>query len=180
MLLTLTAMHGSVADMGYWFRKNPTRSQSFGLPFGNACGSYPDGTPLRRAGLLAVLLLALSGAAAVTGETEKQPGPCSAPSAQVDSSAAKYVLSAASVAQSCTLPSRGFLIRRLRQAPARPVSPTFCRLQVGRSAAKPQPKQLRSCRPSGVGCDLAALRCMYLAASCVQAGSTVGNAASVW
>src|SRR5206468_10827608 len=51
---------------------------------------------------------------------------------------------------------------------------------IQRSAAKPQPKWLPSSRPSGVGCDLAALRCMYLAASCAQAGSTVGNAVSAW
>src|SRR5437016_4506108 len=103
MLLTLTATHGSVADMGYWFRKNPAPPQSFGLPLGNACGSYPDGTLLLKVGLLALLLLAVSGPAAVTGETEKQPGPASAPSAPADSSAAKNVLGAASVAQSCTL-----------------------------------------------------------------------------
>src|SRR5207247_7229920 len=31
-------------------------------------------------------------------------------------------------------PYRGFKIRRLRQAPARPISPTVCRLQVGDTA----------------------------------------------
>src|SRR5438093_1486310 len=43
----------------------------------------------RRAGWIAVLLLALSGPAAVTGETNKPPTPASAPSAPADSPAAK-------------------------------------------------------------------------------------------
>jgi hypothetical protein len=42
------------------------------------------------------------------------------------------------------------------------------------SAAKPQPKVLRPCPPLGVGCDLAALRCMYLATACI------GNGVSLW
>src|SRR5439155_25915256 len=45
-----------------------------------------------------------------------------------------YLSNAASVAQSCTLLYRRFVIRPLRQAPVCPVSPTVCRLQVGNTA----------------------------------------------
>ncbi len=42
MLLTLTTTHRPATDLGYLLRKNPARSQSFELTFGNAHVFYPE------------------------------------------------------------------------------------------------------------------------------------------
>jgi hypothetical protein len=47
MLLTLTTTHRPAPDIGYLLRKNPTRAQSFDLPFGKAHVFYPEATEER-------------------------------------------------------------------------------------------------------------------------------------
>ena len=42
MLLTITTTHQPATDLGYLLRKNPARSQSFSLSFGNAHVFYPE------------------------------------------------------------------------------------------------------------------------------------------
>ncbi len=47
MLLTLTTTHSPATDIGFLLRKNPARSQSFSLSFGNAHVFYPEASQER-------------------------------------------------------------------------------------------------------------------------------------
>jgi 3' terminal RNA ribose 2'-O-methyltransferase Hen1 len=47
MLLTITTTHQPATDLGYLLHKNPARSQSFALPFGQAHVFYPEVGPDR-------------------------------------------------------------------------------------------------------------------------------------
>ncbi len=42
MLLTISTTHQPATDLGYLVHKNPTRFQSFALPFGSADVFYPE------------------------------------------------------------------------------------------------------------------------------------------
>jgi hypothetical protein len=42
MLLTITYTQPPATDLGYLLHKNPARTQSFGLSFGQAYVFYPD------------------------------------------------------------------------------------------------------------------------------------------
>src|SRR5215212_9083607 len=42
MLLTLTTTHRPATDLGFLLRKNPSRAQTFDLPFGEARVFYPE------------------------------------------------------------------------------------------------------------------------------------------
>jgi hypothetical protein len=42
MLLTITIMRTPATDLGYLLHKNPTRAQSFDLPFGKVHMFYPE------------------------------------------------------------------------------------------------------------------------------------------
>src|SRR6266545_6129213 len=44
MLLTITSTNAPATDLGYLFHKNPSRLQSFPLPFGQAHVFYPEAT----------------------------------------------------------------------------------------------------------------------------------------
>lgn len=45
MLLTITNTRAPATDLGYLLHKNPTRAQSFDLPFGKAHVFYPESSP---------------------------------------------------------------------------------------------------------------------------------------
>ena len=47
MLLTLSTTHPPATDLGYLLHKNPTRTQTFALPFGQAHVFYPEATEAR-------------------------------------------------------------------------------------------------------------------------------------
>ena len=47
MLLTITTTHRPATDLGYLLHKNPSRLQSFPLPFGRADVFYPEAEPER-------------------------------------------------------------------------------------------------------------------------------------
>lgn len=47
MLLTITSTHSPATDLGYLLHKNPSRAQSFELPFGTAHVFYPEASPER-------------------------------------------------------------------------------------------------------------------------------------
>ena len=47
MLLTITNTHPPATDLGYLLHKNPARSQSFALSFGQAHVFYPEASPER-------------------------------------------------------------------------------------------------------------------------------------
>ena len=47
MLMTLTATHEAVTDLGFLLRKNSARPQSSSLNFGKAHVFYPEATPER-------------------------------------------------------------------------------------------------------------------------------------
>ncbi|MFP2909438.1 hypothetical protein ACLESD_31225 [Pyxidicoccus sp. 3LFB2] len=53
MLLTLSTTHSPATELGYLLHKNPSRAQSFELPFGLAHVFYPEaGTERTTAALL--------------------------------------------------------------------------------------------------------------------------------
>ena len=54
MLLTITTTHEPATDLGYLLHKNPTRPQSFELPFGAAHVFYPEATDRRCTAALAL------------------------------------------------------------------------------------------------------------------------------
>src|SRR3954465_7219299 len=47
MLLTITSTNAPATDLGYLLHKNPARSQSFPLSFGQAHVFYPEASPER-------------------------------------------------------------------------------------------------------------------------------------
>ena len=75
MLLTLTTTHNPATDLGYLLRKNPARSQSFSLSFGQARVFYPEATAERCTVALLVVGVAIVvlGAARATPEIARQP-----------------------------------------------------------------------------------------------------------
>jgi hypothetical protein len=44
MLLTITTTHNPATDLGFLLHKNPSRCQSFKMPFGIAYVFYPNAT----------------------------------------------------------------------------------------------------------------------------------------
>jgi hypothetical protein len=47
MLLTITSTHPPATDLGYLLHKNPSRCQTFELPFGMAHVFYPEASDSR-------------------------------------------------------------------------------------------------------------------------------------
>jgi 3'' terminal RNA ribose 2''-O-methyltransferase Hen1 len=64
MLLTITTTHRPATDLGYLLHKNPARSQTFPLSFGQAHVFYPEATPER---CTAALLLDVDAVGLVRG-----------------------------------------------------------------------------------------------------------------
>src|SRR6201747_218052 len=65
MLLTISTTQPPATDLGYLLHKNPTRTQSFPLSFGQAHVFYPEATPGR---CTAALLLDVDPVALVRGQ----------------------------------------------------------------------------------------------------------------
>jgi len=65
MLLSITSTNPPATDLGYLLHKNPTRQQSFELPFGTAHVFYPEATDSR---CTVAMLLEIDSVGLVRGE----------------------------------------------------------------------------------------------------------------
>ncbi|MDB6134838.1 MAG: methyltransferase type 12 [Verrucomicrobiales bacterium] len=71
MLLQLTTTHNPATDLGFLLGKNPSRCQSFELPFGQARVFYPEATPSR---CTAALLVEVDPVGLVRGQRRDSGG----------------------------------------------------------------------------------------------------------